>query len=178
MADLSHEERRALEALGCHPDGCDEAVLLADGATVGQLAGLVIDGLATMQATHLPLNGREKPVLWMKITDTGRNALANSGLRVKLARPGASQCLIPSPGVSVSYRTLTDGKTPPKRGKDHDLSPAPGPLAIVHRRLRQQFPPPTRRCPANCNGTSKLPSRSPSTKTATPKLFAALKTSI
>jgi hypothetical protein len=40
----------------------DEAVLLADDVTVGQLAGLVIDGLATMRATLVPRNGREKPV--------------------------------------------------------------------------------------------------------------------
>jgi hypothetical protein len=48
MANTSDEERRALNLLARHPDGCDEAVLLADGVTVGQLAGLVIDGFATM----------------------------------------------------------------------------------------------------------------------------------
>jgi hypothetical protein len=47
MASLSDEERRALNLLAGHPDGCDEAVLLADSVTVGQLAGLVIDGYAT-----------------------------------------------------------------------------------------------------------------------------------
>jgi hypothetical protein len=35
MVVLSEKERRALEALAHHPDGCDEAVLLADGCTVG-----------------------------------------------------------------------------------------------------------------------------------------------
>jgi hypothetical protein len=60
------------------PSGCDEAVLLADGATVGQLAGLVIDGFATMQATHFPLDGREKPIIWMKISEAGRHAIAAS----------------------------------------------------------------------------------------------------
>jgi hypothetical protein len=44
MASLSDEERRALNLLAGHSDGCDEAVLLADGVTVRQLAGLVIDG--------------------------------------------------------------------------------------------------------------------------------------
>jgi hypothetical protein len=76
MANLGDEERRALEALARHLDGCDEAVLLADGITVGQLAGLVIDGLATMRATLVPLNGREKSVIWMKITDAGQKAIA------------------------------------------------------------------------------------------------------
>jgi hypothetical protein len=74
MANLGDEERRALEALARHLDGCDEAVLLADGITVGQLAGLVIDGLATMRATLVPLNG--KSVIWMKITDAGQKAIA------------------------------------------------------------------------------------------------------
>jgi hypothetical protein len=50
--------------------------LLADGVTIGQLAGLVIDGFTTMQATHIPLDGREKPVIWMKITDAGHTAIA------------------------------------------------------------------------------------------------------
>jgi hypothetical protein len=60
---LNEKERRALEALARHPDGCDEAVLLADGFTVGQLAGLVIDGLATMRPTNIPLDARQKPVI-------------------------------------------------------------------------------------------------------------------
>jgi hypothetical protein len=76
MANLGDEDRRALEALARHLDGCDEAVLLADGITVGQLAGLVIDGLATMRATLVPLNGREKSVIWIKITDAGQKAIA------------------------------------------------------------------------------------------------------
>ena len=62
-ANLSDEERRALKSLANHPNGCDEAVLLADGFTVGQLAGLVIDGLATMRPTHILLDARKKPVI-------------------------------------------------------------------------------------------------------------------
>jgi hypothetical protein len=73
--ELNDEERGALTALVRHPDGCDEAVLLTAGFTVGQLAGLVIDGLATMRATHVPRDGREKPVIWMKITEEGRKAI-------------------------------------------------------------------------------------------------------
>jgi hypothetical protein len=74
---LSEKERRALEALSRRPDGCDEAVLLADGFTVGQLAGSAIDGLATMLPTHIPLDGREKPVIWMKITEAGLKAITD-----------------------------------------------------------------------------------------------------
>jgi hypothetical protein len=62
--------------LAGHPDGCDETVLLTDGLTVGLLTGLVIDGFAAMRATHVPLDGREKPVIWLKITEAGRNAIA------------------------------------------------------------------------------------------------------
>jgi hypothetical protein len=50
MAKLSEEERRALDVLARHHDGCDEAVLLADGFTIGLLAGLVI-GLAPFSWT-------------------------------------------------------------------------------------------------------------------------------
>jgi hypothetical protein len=77
MVFLSEKERRALEALAHHPDGCDEAVLLADGCTVGQLAGLVIDGLATMRPTYIPLDGREKPVIWMQISEAGLRAITD-----------------------------------------------------------------------------------------------------
>jgi hypothetical protein len=76
MANLSDEERRALNLLAGHSDGCDEALLLAEEITVGQLAGLVIDGFATMRATLIPLNGREKSVIWMNITDAGQKAIA------------------------------------------------------------------------------------------------------
>jgi hypothetical protein len=78
MANLGDEERRALEALARHLDGCDEAVLLADGITVGQLAGLVIDGLATMRATLVPLNGREKSVIWIRSRMPGKRRSRNS----------------------------------------------------------------------------------------------------
>jgi hypothetical protein len=76
MANLSDEERRALNLLAGHSEGCDEAVLLANDVTVGQLAGLVIDGFATMRATLIPLNGREKSVIWMEISEAGRKAIA------------------------------------------------------------------------------------------------------
>jgi hypothetical protein len=76
MAKLSGEERRALILLAGHPNGCDEAVLLTEGVTVGLLAGLVIDGFANMSLGHIALDGREKPVIWMKITEAGRQAIA------------------------------------------------------------------------------------------------------
>jgi hypothetical protein len=77
MAKLSDEERRALAVLSRHPEGCDEAVLLTDGFTVRQLAGFVIDGFATGSAAGITLDGREKPVVWMTISDAGRKAIAD-----------------------------------------------------------------------------------------------------
>ena len=78
MAKLSDEECRALNLLAGHSDGCDEAVLLADGFTIRQLAGLVIDGFATGSVARVALDGREKPVVWMKITEAGRQAIAEA----------------------------------------------------------------------------------------------------
>ena len=78
MANLNDEERRALDALAHHPEGCDEAALLSDGFTIRQLADLVIDGFATGSVARVAFNGREKPVVWMKITETGRKAISGN----------------------------------------------------------------------------------------------------
>jgi hypothetical protein len=66
MMNLSDDDRRALDVLARHSDGCDEAVLLADGFTIPLLAGLVIDGFAAGSVARAALNGREKPVVWMR----------------------------------------------------------------------------------------------------------------
>jgi hypothetical protein len=50
--------------------------VLADGFTVGQLARLVIDGLATMRPTHIP-DARQKPVIWMKISEAGLRTITD-----------------------------------------------------------------------------------------------------
>jgi hypothetical protein len=76
MIELNNEERRALDELARHPDGCAEAVLLADGSTIRQLSGLVIDGYAGLQRKRVQVGDREKTVLWMQITEAGRNAIA------------------------------------------------------------------------------------------------------
>jgi hypothetical protein len=63
--------------LARHSDGCDEAVLLAEGFSVGQLAVLVVDGFATMQRRRADVSSREGTVVWMHITDAGRQAIAD-----------------------------------------------------------------------------------------------------
>jgi hypothetical protein len=74
--NLNDIERRALNTLAEHADGCDEAVLLAEGLHVGQLAVLVVEGLATMHCRPAQVGGRERTVVWMQITDVGRKAIA------------------------------------------------------------------------------------------------------
>jgi hypothetical protein len=44
MAKLTDEERRALRILARHSDGCTEAIMLAHGFKIDQLARLVLDG--------------------------------------------------------------------------------------------------------------------------------------
>jgi hypothetical protein len=72
MANLTNEQRRALRILARHLDGCAEAVLLAEGFSVGQLAELAIEGLAETRRAQVGSQHR----VWMKITEAGRQAIA------------------------------------------------------------------------------------------------------
>jgi hypothetical protein len=76
MAKLNDDQRRALKTLAHQKNGCAEAVLLADGFSIDQLAGLVIEGYAVMQRRRVDISGRERTVIWMQITDAGRSAIA------------------------------------------------------------------------------------------------------
>jgi hypothetical protein len=60
MVDLNEKERRALTG----------------GITVGHLAGLVIDGFATMRLTLAAVGGREQRLVWIKISESGLKAIA------------------------------------------------------------------------------------------------------
>jgi hypothetical protein len=77
MAELADEHRRALQVLAREPVGCAEVALLAEGFSIGQLAALVMDGFAKRRPIVTNVGGREKIVLWMRITDAGRAALAD-----------------------------------------------------------------------------------------------------
>jgi hypothetical protein len=72
MTKLTDEQRRALQLLARHLDGCDEAVLVAEGFSVSLLAVLVIDGFAKMRT--VTRFGRK--VVWMEITEEGRKSIA------------------------------------------------------------------------------------------------------
>jgi hypothetical protein len=74
VAKLNDDERRALEALA-HQDGCAEAALLADGFSIDQLAGLVVGGYAVMRRRRVEISGRERTVVWVQITEAGRQAI-------------------------------------------------------------------------------------------------------
>jgi hypothetical protein len=73
---LKDEERSALKVLARHSGGCAEEVLLADGLSSGQLAGLVIDGFGTMHPMVTLTGERETVAVSMQITEAGRAALA------------------------------------------------------------------------------------------------------
>jgi hypothetical protein len=70
---LNDDQRRALKTLA-HQDGCAEAMLLADGFTIDQVAGLVIEGYAVMQRRRVDISGRERTVVWMQITERAGRA--------------------------------------------------------------------------------------------------------
>jgi hypothetical protein len=67
---------RALRLLAGSPLGCTEAIMLAHGFTVEMLGRLVLDGLATATTGTVRAGGRPIKVMWLTITDLGRQALA------------------------------------------------------------------------------------------------------
>jgi hypothetical protein len=87
MAEMTDEQRRALEMLAHHSDGCAEAQLLTGGFSIAQLSGLVIDGYATLQRRRVSVSGRERTVLWMTITEEGRKVSAALSLPAPSATP-------------------------------------------------------------------------------------------
>jgi hypothetical protein len=74
------ERVRALQLLARYPNGCTEALMLGHGFTVAFLAGLVRGRLVTaeLNASH---------VVWMQITDLGREAIARWAAPVDVRLP-------------------------------------------------------------------------------------------
>jgi hypothetical protein len=72
---LSAEQRQVLELLAGSPGGYTKGRLVADGFTVGTLADLVREGLATAQRGTVRVGGRMIRVERYRITDDGRSAL-------------------------------------------------------------------------------------------------------
>jgi hypothetical protein len=74
--DSRKESRRLLELLAASPDGCNEPLLAAHGFPNDLIVGVVRTGLATANAERVFAGGREVVVSRLRITDAGRQALA------------------------------------------------------------------------------------------------------
>jgi hypothetical protein len=75
---LPPPRHRALELLASRRDGCTEAIMIAHGFTVPQMAELVRTGLATAHTRRAIAGRRRIEIASMKITEAGRQALAGS----------------------------------------------------------------------------------------------------
>ena len=62
------DRRRALELLAASPDGCSEALMLANGFTVEMLVKLIHTGLASAHAERVGAGGRTVEVARVRIT--------------------------------------------------------------------------------------------------------------
>ena len=77
---LSGEQRRAFAMLTtAGPDGATRPLLTAHGFGVSLIAGLVNHGLATMTYERVHAGDKLGEVAKVRITDSGRNALASEG---------------------------------------------------------------------------------------------------
>ena len=84
---LTAEQRRALAMLtNAGLDGASQASLMAHGFCVSMVAGLVNRGLATLTREQVRVGSRLLDVSKVRITATGRDALATEGLMFCSAR--------------------------------------------------------------------------------------------
>jgi hypothetical protein len=68
--------RRALERLAACPEGCTEALMLANGFSVDLLVDLVRAELASATAEHVAGGGKTIEVARVRITEAGRKLCA------------------------------------------------------------------------------------------------------
>jgi hypothetical protein len=73
---LSTEQRRALRLLANSGDGVTEALMMAHGFGTKLMAALVEAGLATTSVERVVGGGRVVKITLLKISQTGRKALA------------------------------------------------------------------------------------------------------
>jgi len=71
------DRQRALELLASCRDGCTEAILIAHGFSIEQMVELVQAGLATATAERMMAGKKPMGVTRVRITDAGRQALAD-----------------------------------------------------------------------------------------------------
>lgn len=79
------DRRRALELLASSPDGCTEALMVANGFTIELLLELLRTGLATAHAERRIVDGKMTEVARMGITDEGRRLLGSDGATTRRA---------------------------------------------------------------------------------------------
>ena len=72
---LGAEQRRALKLLADAQQGCTGATLLGHGFSIGMLADLVWDGLATGHRETVRVGWRKIKVARIRIADAGRRTL-------------------------------------------------------------------------------------------------------
>jgi hypothetical protein len=72
---VSPDHRRALGVLAGSAHGCTQAIMLAHGFSAKMLADLVRDGLATIEPGTVRASVRQIEVMWLMITEAGRQAL-------------------------------------------------------------------------------------------------------
>jgi hypothetical protein len=70
------DRRRVLDLLANSPNGCTEASLLAHGFTIPVIVSLIRAGLAAAYTERVVASGQRVEVVYVKITEAGRRALA------------------------------------------------------------------------------------------------------
>ena len=80
LAAPQPDRRRALELLAASPDGCTEALMLANGFTAELLVELVRAGLASAHAERMVAGGKMMEVARVKISEAGWQALAGDAI--------------------------------------------------------------------------------------------------
>jgi hypothetical protein len=69
--------RGALELLaGCGPEGCSEAVMVANGIDVDTMVQIIVEGLASATPQRTRAGREVMEVATLRITDAGRKVLA------------------------------------------------------------------------------------------------------
>jgi hypothetical protein len=76
---LTNAQHRALELLAAlGPHGSTETMLMANGFKLQLLIDLVRNGLASTVTESIPAGGRTVEVMRLRITDVGRQVLAEN----------------------------------------------------------------------------------------------------
>jgi len=114
------DRRRALELLAASRDGCTEAILFAHGLSVIQMVDLVREGLATAHSRRVIVGKRVIEIAHLKITEAGRQALADQPTRRHDSSAAARGARAPSP-ICLKPRRLCEQPRPPviRRGEFH-----------------------------------------------------------